>query len=56
MSRMKTEYRVTFTAEVEMPVWAYSEDDAERIINEAFAVVCDKYKIISLYIEERAHD
>ena len=56
MSNMKTEYLVKFKVEVEMPVWAYSERDAERIIEEACALDWEKFKIISLYVEEKAHD
>ena len=51
MSCTKTEYRVKFTAEVEMPVWAYSEKDAERIIEEACALDWEKYKITSIHVE-----
>ena len=56
MIQMKTEYRVTFTVEVEMPVWAYSENDAERIVEEACALDWEKFKIISLYVEEVGYD
>lgn len=56
MSCTKTEYRVKFTVEFEELVWAYSERDAERIMEEALALDWEKYKIISLYVDEKAHD
>ena len=39
-----------------MPVWAYSERDAKRIIEEACALDWEKFKIISICVEEKAHD
>ena len=52
MSCTKTEYRVTFTVEVDMPVWAYSERGAGRIVDEACALNWENYKIISIEIDD----
>ena len=55
MGCTKTEYNVTFTVEVEMSMWAYSERDAERIVDEACALDWEKYKIISFHVEETGY-
>ena len=56
MSCTKTEYNVTFTIEVEVYMWAYSERDAERIVKEGCALDWEAFKIISFHAEEIGDD
>jgi len=53
---MKTEYIAKFTVEVELPMRAYSKDDAARIVEEACEINWEKFKLISLDIEGKNDD